>query len=124
LISQKYDDMLDPTSNLFNTQFEGNQETKKFLIGVLNKMKEIEAKVTSNNKFQNLTKLKNFVKEDFIAQISSGDTTGHLCSCQALFNRNFFASTAQQIVHNECQRLCASNALDFDEESLEFDVSH
>jgi ubiquitin C-terminal hydrolase len=115
--------MLNPRSKLFITQFGGNQETQKFLIGVLDKMKEIEGNV-SGTKAQYLAELKNFVKQDFIAHLSSGDTTGHLCSCQALFNRNFFASTAQRIVHNECQRLCANNALDFDEDSLEFDASH
>jgi hypothetical protein len=118
LISQKYDDMLNPTSKLFNSQFDGNKETKYYLIGVLNKMKEIEKGVTGT-KAQKLVELKNFVKQDFIAHISSGDTTGHLCSCQALFQRNFFNPRVKYIVKTECQRLCKTKkTLDFDGELL------
>jgi hypothetical protein len=124
LISKKYDDMLNPTSELFKTQFDGNKEIKKFLIENLNKMKEIEGTVTGRGA-QYLEELKAFVKKDFIEHISSGDTTGHLCSCKALFDRNFFKPGAQEIVNKECQKLCSGNALDFDyEESLEFDDAY
>jgi hypothetical protein len=115
---------MNSNSAFFKSQFSEFPEVKSYLISNLEKMKNLEETMPSRDG-QFLVELKAFVKRDFIAHLQTGDTTGHLCSCKALFDRNFFKSGAQAMVVQECQRLCSGNALEFDEdEALEFDEDY